>query len=161
MKGDANVIDCLNRSLASELRSINQYWLHYRLLEDWGYGKLAAKAREESMGEMRHADRFVERILFLQGHPNLQTLDPLRIGQNLREVLECDLEAEHEAHALYKGARDVCHKAGDYASMRLFEDLIADEEEHIDFLETQLKLLDEIGLEQYGLLQATDASTAE
>lgn len=161
MKGDANVIDYLNRSLASELRAINQYWLHYRLLEDWGYGKLAAKAREESMGEMRHADRFVERILFLQGHPNLQTLDPLRIGQNLREVLECDLAAEHEAHALYKGGRDACHKAGDYASMRLFEDLIADEEMHIDFLETQLRLLDEIGPEQYGLLQATDANGAE
>ncbi len=157
MKGDEKVIDYLNRSLASELRAINQYWLHYRLLEDWGYLKLAAKAREESMGEMQHADQFVQRILFLGGHPNLQTLDPLRIGQNIREVLECDLEAEHEAHALYKGGRDACHQAGDYASMQLFETLIAEEERHIDFLETQLRLMDEIGAERYGLLQAGGA----
>ena len=154
MKGSEKVIEYLNRSLASELRSVNQYWLHYRLLEDWGYGKLAQRAREESIEEMRHADRFVERIIFLQGHPNLQTLDPLRIGQDIREVLECDLAAENDAHALYREGRDVCNQESDYASMRLFEDLIADEEMHIAFLETQLQLIDQIGIKQYGLLQA-------
>ena len=159
MKGNEKVIDYLNRSLASELRSVNQYWLHYRLLEDWGYGKLAQRSRDESIGEMRHADQFVERIIFLEGHPNLQTLDPLRIGENIREVLECDLAAEQEAHALYREGRDICQEVSDYASMRLFEDLIADEEMHIAFIETQLQLIDQIGVEQYGLLQASSDET--
>ncbi len=156
MKGNEKVIEYLNRSLASELRSVNQYWVHYRLLEDWGYPKLARRAREESIGEMRHADRFVERIIFLEGHPNLQTLDPLRIGENIRETLECDLAAENEAHALYREGRDACREADDYASMRLFEELIADEEAHIAFIETQLRLIDRIGIERYGLLQADE-----
>ena len=155
MKGNEKVIDYLNRSLASELRSVNQYWLHYRLLEDWGYGKLAQRTREESIGEMRHADQFVERIIFLEGHPNLQTLDPLRVGEDIREVLECDLAAEREAHVLYREGRDVCQEENDYASMRLFEELIADEETHIAFIETQLRLIDRIGIERYGLLQAS------
>ncbi len=160
MQGDPAVIECLNRSLASELRSINQYWLHYRMLEDWGFDKLAAKAREESMGEMVHADHFVERILFLGGLPNLQTLDPLRIGQNIREVLECDLAAEVEARTMYQENRRVCDKAADYASMTLFDTLIAEEEGHIDFLETQLKLVDELGMERYSLLQASGSEQA-
>ncbi len=161
MKGDAKVIEYLNAALRSELTAINQYWLHYRMQEDWGYGKIAAKSRAESVEEMHHADKLVERILFLEGHPNLQKLDPLRIGQNLRETLECDLAAEHDARSLYIEARNHCDSVGDYVSKNLFEELIADEEGHIDYLETQLGLCDEIGVERYGLLQAKSADEAE
>lgn len=160
MKGDAKVIDYLNAALRSELTAINQYWLHYRLQEDWGYGRIAAKSREESVEEMHHADKLVERILFLEGHPNLQKLDPLRIGQTLKETLECDLAAEHDARALYIEARTHCDQVGDYVSKNLFEELIADEEGHIDFLETQLSLMEEIGVERYGLLNAKPANEA-
>lgn len=161
MKGDDKVIEFLNRGLRSELTAVSQYWLHYRLQEDWGYTKLAAKSREESIEEMHHADRFTQRIIFLEGHPNLQTLDPLRIGQNVRETLECDLAAEKEARALYKEGRDHCHSVGDYVSMKLFEELMADEEGHIDFLETQLGLHDEIGAANYGQLNAGSADEGE
>jgi len=161
MKGDAKVIEYLNAALRSELTAISQYWLHYRLQEDWGFGRIAAKSREESIEEMNHADKLVERILFLEGHPNLQKLDPLRIGQNLRETLECDLAAEHDARTLYIEARNHCDKVGDYVSKNLFEELIADEEGHIDFLETQLGLYDEIGAERYGMLNAKPANEAE
>src|SRR5690606_19389470 len=119
----------------SELTAVSQYWLHYRMQEDWGLGKMAKKSREESIEEMHHADRFIARILFLDGHPNLQKLDPLRIGQTPKETLECDLAAEHEARDLYKEAREYCHSVGDYVSMKLFEELMKDEEGHIDFLE--------------------------
>lgn len=161
MKGDAKVIEYLNAALRSELTAISQYWLHYRLQEDWGFGRIAAKSREESIEEMNHADKLVERILFLEGHPNLQKLDPLRIGQNLRETLECDLAGEHDARTLYIEARNHCDKVGDYVSKNLFEELIADEEGHIDFLETQLGLYDEIGAERYGMLNAKPANEAE
>ncbi len=160
MKGDEKVIDYLNRALRSELTAVNQYWLHYRLQEDWGYGHVADKSREESIEEMHHADRLIERIIFLEGHPNLQKLDPLRIGQTLRETLEADLAAEQEARALYKEAREHCESAGDYVSKNLFEELLLDEEGHIDFLETQLALFDEIGAERYGQLQAKPANDA-
>ena len=160
MKGDAKVIEYLNAALRSELTAINQYWLHYRLQEDWGYGRIAAKSREESLEEMNHADKLIERILFLEGHPNLQKLDSLRIGQSLHETLECDLAAEHGARWLYIEARNHCDSVGDYVSKNLFETLIADEEGHIDFLETQLALCDEIGIERYGLLQAKPANEA-
>ncbi len=160
MKGDEKVIDYLNKALRSELTAVSQYWLHYRLQEDWGYGHLADKSREESIEEMHHADRLIERIIFLEGHPNLQKLDPLRIGQTLRETLEADLAAEHEARTLYREARDHCDSVGDYVSKNLFEELIADEEGHIDFLETQLQLFDEIGAERYGQLQARPANAA-
>lgn len=156
MKGDIKVIERLNHALFLELGAVNQYWLHYRLLEDWGYAKLAKKEREESIEEMQHADRLVERIIFLEGHPNLQTLAPLRIGQNVREVLEADLAGEYDARAAYKESREICHAAGDYVSMKLFEELLKDEEGHIDFLETQLQLFDTIGEQQYGLLNAVD-----
>jgi len=116
-----------------ELGAVNQYWVHYRLLEDWGYTKLAKKERAESIEEMHHADRLVARIIFLEGHPNLQTLAPLRIGQNVKEVLEADLAGEYDARTAYKKSRDICHDAGDYVSMKLFEELLADEEGHIDF----------------------------
>jgi len=161
MKGDPEVISILNRGLRSELTAVSQYWLHYRMLENWGLTKLAKKEREESIEEMRHADRFVERIIFLDGHPNLQSLDPLRIGETVEEVLRSDLAGEHDARALYREGRDVAHRAGDYVSMQLFEDLLKDEEHHIDFLETQLDLLAKLGEALYSQLQAEGADDAE
>ncbi|WP_029058302.1 bacterioferritin [Stappia stellulata] len=160
MKGDAKVIDYLNKALRHELTAVNQYWLHYRLLEDWGYAKLAAKERMESIEEMQHADKLVERILFLEGFPNMQSLDPLRIGQSLKEVMEADLAGEYSARALYREAREICKTASDYVTLRLFEELLGDEEDHIDYLETQLQLIEQIGIERYGLLQAASADTA-
>ncbi len=161
MKGDAKVIDYLNKALRSELTAVSQYWLHYRLQEDWGYGRVAAKSRAESIEEMHHADKLIERIIFLGGHPNLQKLDALRIGQTLRETLEADLAAEHEARTLYIEARGHCESVSDYVSKNLFEELIADEEGHIDFLETQIDLYDDLGAERYGLLNASPADAAE
>ncbi|MFD1329770.1 bacterioferritin [Mycoplana ramosa] len=161
MKGDIKVIEQLNEALFLELGAVNQYWLHYRLLEDWGYTLLAKKEREESIEEMHHADKLVARIIFLEGHPNLQTLAPLRIGQNVQEVLEADLAGEYAARTAYKNARDICHGAGDYVSMKLFEELLSDEEGHIDFLETQLGLLKQLGIERYGQLNAAPANEAE
>jgi bacterioferritin len=139
----------INRGLRSELTAVNQYWLHYRMLENWGYNDLAKKWREESIEEMRHADKFVERILFLEGFPNLQVLDPLRIGQTVKEVLDSDLAAEHDARNLYQEAATHCHSVKDYPSRDLFEELMRDEEGHIDFLETQLELVSKLGLELY------------
>lgn len=161
MKGDTKVIDYLNAAVRSELTAVSQYWLHYRLQEDWGYGHIAAKSRAESIEEMQHADRLIARIIFLEGHPNLQKLDPLRIGQTLRETLECDLAAEHGARNLYIEARKHCDAVGDFTTKTLFEDLIADEEGHIDFLETQLGLFDSLGAERYGQLNAKPADQAE
>lgn len=158
MKGEEKVIERLNQALFLELGAVNQYWLHYRLLEDWGLTKLAKKERAESLEEMVHADRLIARIIFLEGHPNLQTLAPLRIGQNVREVLEADLAGEYDARAAYRESREICHDLRDYVSMELFEDLLEDEEGHIDFLETQLHLLDKIGPERYALLQADPAN---
>jgi bacterioferritin len=160
MKGDKKVIERLNEALFLELGAVNQYWLHYRLLEDWGYQKLAKKERAESIEEMQHADKIVARIIFLEGHPNLQTVAPLRIGQNVKEVLEADLAGEYDARTSYKKSRDICHEAGDYVTMQLFEQLLSDEEGHIDFLETQIELLGKIGEERYGLLNATSADEA-
>ncbi|KAA0912902.1 bacterioferritin [Aquicoccus porphyridii] len=161
MKGDKKVIEYLNAALRSELTAVSQYWLHYRLQEDWGFGRLAAKSREESIEEMHHADKLIERIIFLEGHPNLQKLDSLRIGENIKETLEADLAAEHEARTLYIEARKHCDQVGDYVSKNLFEELIADEEGHIDYLETQLDLFETIGQERYALLQAKPADEAE
>ena len=161
MKGDEKVIEYLNAALRSELTAVSQYWLHYRLQEDWGYGRIADKSRAESIEEMHHADRLIQRIIFLEGHPNLQKLDPLRIGQTLRETLESDLAAEHDARTLYIEARDYCESVKDYDSKILFEDLIKDEEGHIDFLETQLDLYEEIGAQNYGQLNAKPADKAE
>ena len=161
MKGDAKVIERLNEALFLELGAVNQYWLHYRLLEDWGYTLLAKKERAESIEEMHHADKLVERIIFLEGHPNLQTVGPLRIGQSVKEVLEADLAGEYDARTAYKKSREICHDQGDYVSMQLFEALLADEEGHIDFLETQLELLDKLGEKKYGQLNAAPASEAE
>jgi bacterioferritin len=161
MKGNEKVIERLNQALFLELGAVNQYWLHYRLTDDWGFKKLAKKEKEESIEEMNHADRLVERIIFLEGHPNLQTLAPLRIGQNVKEVLEADLAGEYEARAAYKESREICRDLGDYVTMALFEDLLSDEEGHIDFLETQLDLYKSIGEQNYGLLNAASADEAE
>ena len=161
MKGDAKVIDYLNRAIRSELTAVSQYWLHYRLQEDWGLGHMAKKSREESIEEMHHADKLIARVIFLEGHPNLQKLDPLRIGQTPRETLECDMAAEQEARALYREAREYCNEVGDYVTMKLFEELLADEEGHIDFLETQLDLIEKLGAEKYMLLNASKMDEVE
>jgi bacterioferritin len=142
MKGEPGVLDYLNKALRHELTAINQYWLHYRLLGNWGYRALAKQWRKESIEEMQHADKLV-------GFPNMQVLDPLRIGQTVREVLDCDLAAELHARALYEEAATHCHAVKDYVSRDLFEKLMHDEEAHIDFLETQLDLVAKLGLELY------------
>ena len=149
MRADATVIEFLNKALRSELTSINQYWLHYRLLENWGYRALAKAWRKESMEEMDHADKLIYRIIFLDGFPNMQVLDPLHIGQTVKEVLDCDLALEMTARALYQEAATYSHSVKDYVSRDLFEKLMSDEEEHIDFLETQLDLVARLGLELY------------
>lgn len=161
MKGDKRIIERLNEALFLELGAVNQYWVHYRLLEDWGYRRLAAKERAESIEEMHHADKLIERIIFLEGHPNLQRVAPLRIGQTIKEVLEADLAGEHDAREAYKTSREICNELGDYVTMKLFEELLADEEGHIDFLETELDLLSKLGEEKYGLLNASPANEAE
>lgn len=149
MKGDAKVIDYLNKALRHELTAVNQYWLHYRLMDDWGLKNLAKTWRKESIEEMEHADKLIDRIIFLDGFPNMQVLDPLHIGQNVKEVLECDLQAEYSARSLYQEAATYCREAKDYVSKDLFEKLMADEEHHIDFLETQIDLVKKIGVELY------------
>ena len=149
MKGDKKVIEYLNRGLRSELTAVNQYWLHYRILDDWGFKDLAQFWRKESIEEMQHADKFVERILFLEGFPNLQELDPLRIGQSIEEIIDCDLAAEVEARALYIEAANYCDSVSDRVSKNLFEELAADEEGHIDFLETQKELIKQVGVQLY------------
>ena len=161
MKGDQKVIDRLNQALKLELGAVNQYWLHYRLTENWGLTKFAKKEKAESIEEMHHADRLVDRIIFLDGHPNLQTVAPLRIGQNIREVLDSDLAGEYEARTSYAESREICRNAGDFVTMELFDDLLKDEEGHIDFLETQIDLLSKIGLEHYMHLQADSANETE
>ena len=149
MRGDQQVIDYLNKALRHELAAVNQYWLHYRILDNWGYRDLAKTWREESIEEMRHADRLVARILFLDGQPNMQSLDQLRIGKSVKEILDCDLAAELDARTLYLEAARHCDSVNDRVSMNLFEQLTTDEEHHIDFLEAQLTLVDQLGLQLY------------
>ena len=161
MKGDKKVIEYLNVALKHELTAVSQFWLHYRLQNDWGVTKLSKKMREESIEEMEHADKLIDRIIFLEGMPNLQSLNPLRIGEDVRETLTCDLEVEMEAVALYAEARKYCADVGDFASMHLFEELILDEQGHVDFLETQIGLLDDIGAANYNQLNADSADDVE
>jgi bacterioferritin len=149
MKGEIKVIEFLNRALRHELTAVNQYWLHYRLLANWGYMALAKQWRKESIEEMQHADKLIDRIIFLDGFPNMQVLDPLHIGQTIKEVLDCDLAAEISARSLYEEAATHCHAMRDYVSRDLFESLMKDEEHHIDFLETQLNLVAKLGVELY------------
>src|SRR6202021_1052381 len=149
VQGDPQVNDYLNKGLRSELTAINQYWLHFRLLNPWGLLEMAKTWRKESIEEMEHADKFTDRILFLDGFPNMQVLDPLRIGQNVKEIIECDLASEIAARTLYQEGATYCHGVKDYVSRDLFESLMKDEEDHIDFLETQLDLIGRIGLDLY------------
>lgn len=149
MKGDTKVIDYLNKGLKSELTAISQYWMHYRILANWGYRDMAKVWRAESIEEMTHADKFVDRILFLDGFPNMQSLNPLKIGENIREIIDADLASELEARALYMEAAAYCESVNDRVSKNLFEQLATDEEGHIDFLETQLTLIEQVGLELY------------
>lgn len=149
MKGDPKVIDYLNRGLRSELTAVNQYWLHYRIFDNWGFLELAKKWREESIEEMRHADKFVKRILFLEGFPNMQSLDPLRIGQSVEEIIDADLATETDARALYLEAAAYCLSINDRVSEQLFEEIVASEEKHIDFLETQIELIKQVGVQLY------------
>ena len=149
MRGDKKVLEYLNKGLRSELTAINQYWLHYRLLKNWGFNDLAKKWREESIEEMTHADKFVDRILFLDGFPNMQTLDPLKIGQSVEEIINGDLASEMSARALYLEAAAYCSSVSDRVSKNLFEELATDEEDHIDFLETQIELIKQVGVQLY------------
>jgi bacterioferritin len=149
MKGNKKVIEYLNKALKHELTAVNQYWLHYRLLDNWGYKELAKVWRKQSIEEMVHADKLIERIIFLDGAPNMQTLESLNIGKTVKAILDNDLQAELPAHSLYTEAATHCHSVKDYVTRDLFERLIHDEEEHIDFLETQVELVARIGLELY------------
>jgi bacterioferritin len=149
MKGDAQVITHLQAQLKNELTAINQYFLHYRILKHWGLDKLAKKEYEESMGEMRHADKLMDRILMLDGLPNLQDLGKLAIGEDVQEVLNCDLTAERTAQATIKEGIAHCESVRDYVSRDLLLEILNDTEEHIDFLETQLELVAKVGLQNY------------
>ncbi len=149
MKGDPNIVRHLNQVLKNELTAINQYFLHSRMYGHWGLKRLRDHEYKESLDEMKHADRLIERILFLDGLPNLQDIGKLLIGQNVQEVIECDLRLEIMAHADLKAAVADCEKVGDYVSRELFEAIIESEEEHIDWLETQLELIKRVGLENY------------
>lgn len=153
MKGDSNVIAHLNRVLKNELTAINQYFLHARMYENWGLMRLNEKEYHESVDEMKHADALIKRILFLEGLPNLQDLGKLRIGENTEEILRCDLELELEGIPDLRAAIVDCESCQDFISRELFEHILADEEEHVDWLETQLELIDKTGLENYLQLQ--------
>ena len=161
MKGDEKVIEFLNKALTNELTAINQYWLHYRVLDDWGVAKLAAYERKESIEEMEHADKLAERVLFLEGLPNFQAIHKLKVGENVEEILKADLALEHEAIPLLKDAIEYCESARDYVSRELFEHILDNEEEHVDFLETQFEMIKRMGLENYVQLQSKPAGDEE
>ncbi len=162
MQGDPKIISHLNVILKNELTAINQYFLHSRMLQDWGVSELAAKEYEESIDEMRHADQLIERILFLGGLPNLQALNKLRIGETVAEILECDLALEHDAIPDLRAAIADAEKVQDYVSRDLFASILASEEEHVDWLETQIGLIERIGLVNFIQLQSRpNAATAQ
>ena len=159
MKGDAKVIQYLNKVLFNELTAINQYFLHARMFGNWGLRKLEEFEEKESIDEMKHADRLIERILFLEGLPNLQDLGKLMIGEGAKEALECDLKLELQAHPELRKAIADCETSGDYVSREIFEDILDSEEEHIDYLETQLGLVDQLGLQNWLQSQAAGPSS--
>ena len=154
MKGDKIVIEHLNKALKAELTAINQYFLHSRMLDDWGVSKLAKKEYDESIEEMQHADKIIERILFLGGLPNLQDLGKLFIGETVQEILECDMKLEDEAIPMYKDAIEACEKVRDYGTRDLLQTILNDEEEHVDYLETQFDLIKQVGIQNYIQLQS-------
>lgn len=157
MKGDAKVIDYLNRALTNELTAVNQYWLHYRILDNWGVTKLAAYERHESIDEMKHADWLADRVLFLEGLPNFQALHKLKIGESVEEILKADLAVEMEAIPLLKEAANYCQEVKDFTSGQLFERILASEEEHVDFLEKQFDLIERTGIQNYIQLNSSPA----
>jgi bacterioferritin len=157
MKGDAKVIEFLNKALTNELTAINQYWLHYRVLADWGVNKLAEYERHESIDEMKHADTLAERILFLEGLPNFQAIHKLKVGETVEEILKADLAVENEAIPLLRDAIEHCESVCDYTSREIFERILESEEEHVDFLETQFDMIKRMGLENYVQLQSKAA----
>src|SRR3954465_4548934 len=157
MKGDPKVLELLNEALKNELTATNQYWLHYRILDNWGVHKLAQFERSESIDEMKHADRLSERILFLDGLPNFQALGRLRIGENVEEVLKADLELETEALVQLLGAIAHCESVQDYGSRDLFSEILDNEEEHVDTLEQQFEMIARMGLQNYVQLQSEPA----
>ena len=154
MKGDATVIEHLNRVLKNELTAINQYFLHSRMYKDWGMSKLADHEHAESIDEMKHADSIIERVLFLEGLPNLQKLGKLRIGEDVEEMLQCDLDLELDALPDLQAAISYCESHKDFVSRDLFDSILRSEEEHVDWLETQLGLIEKMGVENYVQLQS-------
>ena len=157
MKGDPKVLELLNEALKNELTAINQYWLHYRLLDNWGVKKLAEFEKSESIDEMKHADKLAERILVLDGLPNFQALGRLHIGENVEEILKGDMELELEALGQLKGAIAHCEKVRDFVSRDLFSDILENEERHVDTLETQFEMIARMGLQNYVQLQSEGA----
>ncbi|MCJ2184540.1 bacterioferritin [Novosphingobium sp. 1949] len=157
MKGDPQVIDYLNKALFNELTAINQYWLHYRMLDNWGIKKLADYERHESIDEMKHADILADRILFLDGLPNFQALGKLRVGEDVMDILKCDLALEHDAIPLLKEAIAHCEAVRDYVSREIFERILESEEEHVDYLEKQFDMIERMGLQNYCQLQSKPA----
>lgn len=149
MKGDLKVIEFLNKALTNELTAVNQYFLHARMYKNWGFSKLNEKEYHESIDEMKHADQLIERILFLEGLPNLQNLGKLMIGENPEEMLRCDLKLELEAIPLLKEAIAYCESIKDYVSSEVFEHILDNEEEHVDWLETQFELIEKVGIQNY------------
>ena len=160
MQGDPLVIQHLQAQLRNELTATNQYFLHYRILKHWGFDRLAKKEYEESIGEMKHADRLMERILVLDGLPNLQDLGKLLVGENVPEILDCDLRSERGAQAAVKEGIAHCESVRDYVSREILEDILTDTEEHIDYLETQLDLLAKVGLQNYLQSQMGEGQTS-
>lgn len=161
MKGDAKVIEFLNKALTNELTAINQYWLHYRVLADWGVTRLAEYERHESIDEMKHADVLAERILFLGGLPNFQAIHKLKVGETVEEILKADLAVEMEAIPLLKEAIAHCESVRDYTSREIFERILENEEEHVDFLETQFDMIERMGLQNYVQLNSKPAGEDE